>query len=330
MCNPETPRSAIPARFKAAAAAAVLSSLLVAPGHAVSATVTDGHGRTVEVADTGRVVSVGGSVTEILYALGLKDRIVAVDTTSIYPADALASKPNVGYLRALSPEGLLSMDPTLILAEGDAGPTEALEILETASVPFVSVPGGADAEGVADKIRFIAEVMGVPERGAEMADTVTADLEAVRRAIGEHGEPPRVLFVLSLANGRVLAAGEGTSAAAMIELAGAQNALSGFSGYKPVNEEAVIAAAPEVVVMMARGDHAANPETVFAHPALTRTPAAEHRRLVTMDGLYLLGFGPRIAHAVRDLSAQLYPELLLPGLDGRAWADEPPANTGQQ
>lgn len=334
MGRTNAPRTSLPAIFAATFAVPLAAAAFFGPltdiAGAAPVTITDAHGRAVEITDTGRVVSVGGSVTEILYALGLEDRIVAVDTTSVYPADALADKPNVGYLRALSPEGLLSTDPTLILAEDDAGPPEAVTILENASVPFVRVPGGTDATGVADKIRFIADVMGVSERGAEMADTIAADLAAVSDVIAQNDTRSKVLFILSLANGRVLAAGEGTSAAAIIEMAGAENALTGFSGYKQVNEEAIIEAAPEIVVMMARGDHAAGPDAVFAHPALTRTPAADHRRLVTMDGLYLLGFGPRIAHAVRDLSAMLYPDLPLPGLDNRPWAKASPSGTTQQ
>lgn len=300
--------------------AAALAVLALGTAATAAVEVTDADDRRIEIEDSSHVVSIGGSITEILYALGLSHRIAAVDSTSLYPPGVLSAKPVVGYMRALSAEGVLSTSPTLILAEEGSGPPETIDILEKASVPFVLVPSDPAPEGVTQKIRFVSEAMGVPDRGAALAAAVADDLDAVRRAVARTGTKARVMFILSLADGRVLAAGEGTSAAVMIELAGAENALRGFTGYKPVNNEAIIEAAPEVIVMMERGDHAASPQQVFAHPALAATPAAEWQRLVTMDGLYLLGFGPRIAHAVRDLAASIYPNLALPELAARDWA----------
>ena len=295
-------------------------ALAASPLAAGPVTVNDSNGRTVTISDSERVISAGGSVTEILYALGLADRIIAVDSTSRYPAGALEAKPDIGYLRALSAEGLLSVSPSLILAEADAGPPETVSILQKASVPFVSVPAAMDATGVADKIRFIANAMDVSERGENLASNVTADLATIAAAVSTATDRPRALFILSLSGGRILAAGADTSAAAMIELAGGTNALAGFSGYKPINDEAIIEAAPEIIIMMARGDHRAESAEVFSQPALARTPAAQSQRLVRMDGLYLLGFGPRIAHAVRDLATALHPGLDLPSLTERSWA----------
>jgi ABC-type Fe3+-hydroxamate transport system substrate-binding protein len=83
-----------------------------APGSAGGITVKDATGRPVAISDATRIVSVGGAVTEILYALGLEQRVIAVDTTSLYPPRALAEKPNVGYMRQLSPEGVLALGPS--------------------------------------------------------------------------------------------------------------------------------------------------------------------------------------------------------------------------
>ncbi|TCT10625.1 iron complex transport system substrate-binding protein [Tepidamorphus gemmatus] len=306
----------LPPTLAAAATVAIFAAAAV-PAGAVE--VVDADDRHVEIADSSHVVSVGGSVTEIIYALGLGHRVAAVDSTSLYPPGVLSEKPVVGYMRALSAEGVLSTSPTLILAEEGSGPPETIELLEKASVPFVLVPSEPGAEGALAKIRFVAEAMEVPERGDRLASLVAEDLETVRRAVQHVPRKARVMFILSLSDGRVLAAGDGTSAATMIELAGATNALTGFTGFKPVNNEAILEAAPDVIVMMARGDHAASPQEVFAHPALAATPAATMHRLVTMDGLYLLGFGPRIAHAVRDLAAAIYPSLELPDLEPRSW-----------
>lgn len=253
------------------------------------------------------VLALGGSVTEIVYLLGQGDRLVGRDTTSVYPAEARAL-PDVGYLRALSPEGVLSVGPGLIIAEADAGPPETVAALAAASVPLVLVPEALDAAGVAAKIRAVAGALGLPEEGAALADRVEAEITTVATAAAAEPVKRRAIFVLSVEGGRLLAAGEGTGAAAMLALAGAENALTGFHGYKPVSDEAVAAAAPEVVVMMARsGAHDIPAEELFALPALVASPAAAHGALIRLDGLYLLGFGPRTGQAVADLHRALYP-----------------------
>ncbi|MCR8546715.1 ABC transporter substrate-binding protein [Salipiger sp. P9] len=252
-------------------------------------------------------LSIGGSVTEIVYALGQEHRLLARDTTSTYPPEAEAL-PDVGYMRALSPEGVLSVGPDLILSEEGAGPPETLEVLEEAQIPFITVPGGLDAEGVAAKIRAVGAALGVPEKAEALAAEVTAEIAAASaRAQGAAGAPKRVLFVLSAQGGRLMGAGENTGAAAIIALAGGVNALEGVEGYKPLSDEAATAAAPDVILMMDReGDHAASAEELFSLPALAVTPAAETGALIKMDGLKLLGFGPRTGAAVAELSAMLY------------------------
>ncbi|SER16893.1 iron complex transport system substrate-binding protein [Faunimonas pinastri] len=281
--------------------------------------VRDAAGRQVTVDDLSRIVSVGGATTEILYALGLRDRIAAVDTTSLFPPQALKDKPNVGYMRQLSPEGVLSLRPSLILAEEGSGPAPTIAFLEKASVPFVLVPSEQDAAGVAKKIRFIADVAGESAKGETFAKTVEADLDRVEKAVAEVPSRARVLFVLSQRGGRVMAAGQGTAADAMLKLAGAENAIHGYDGYRQLSTEALLAAAPDAIVVMGNGGDGLNAESIKSDAALAATPAVRNDRIVVMDGLYLLGFGPRIAFAVRDLAAALYPDLALPELEARPW-----------
>jgi iron complex transport system substrate-binding protein len=301
------------------------------PALAESRRIVDAEGREVAVEDTSRVIALGGSVTEILYALGLQDRIAAIDTTSLYPPEALQKKPNVGYLRALSAEGVLSLSPSLILAEEDAGPPPVIAVLEKASVPFVRLPGEMTAEGVAGKVRLIGEVMGVPEQARELADALAADFDALDADLDAVETPARALFILSLSDGRILAAGEDTGADAILRLAGARNALTGFSRYKPVSAEAVLDAAPDAIVVMARHGEGEGPgiavADVLANPTLAATPAGKAKRVIAMNGLYMLGFGPRTAHAAHDLAAALYPDLDLPALAARPWND--PAAIGE-
>ncbi|MBV0892698.1 ABC transporter substrate-binding protein [Paracoccus sp. Z118] len=258
-----------------------------------------------------RVVSLGGAVTEIVAALGEGDRLVGRDTTSTVP-EPVRALPDLGYFRALSPEGVLSVRPDLILAEEGAGPPATVELLRSGGVTFVTVPDAFDAEGVAARIRTVGEALGAGDRADALAAAVTEQLAQVA-AEAETRPHPRVLFVLAADGGRILASGTGTAADAMIRLAGGVNAVDGFEGYKPLTSEALAGAAPEVILMMNRG--VADPESepdddkaiadLLAQPALAATPAGRGRRVVRMDGLYLLGFGPRTADAARDLSRAL-------------------------
>jgi len=253
-----------------------------------------------------RIVSLGGSVTEIVVALGAESRLVARDSTSSFP-DSIMALPDVGYLRALSPEGVLALGPDLIVAEADAGPVEAVDVLRAAGVPFVTMPDDPTPAGVTAKITAVADALGLPAEGAALAARVTADLAKVEAEAATVTAPKRVLFILSAQGGRIMAGGDGTSAEGIIRLAGGQNAATGFDGYKQMTDEAVLAAAPDVILMMNRdGDHAAANADLLALPSLATSPAAQNGAIIRMDGLLLLGFGPRTATAARDLNAALY------------------------
>nr|WP_186398930.1 ABC transporter substrate-binding protein [Stappia sp. P2PMeth1] len=252
-----------------------------------------------------RIVAIGGSVTEIVYALGEEARLVARDSTSGFPP-AAAELPDVGYMRALSPEGVLSVRPDAILMLEGSGPPEALAVLREAGVPYVSVPESFDRAGILGKIDRIGAAIGAGDKAAQLAEEVGAALDEAVAEAAARGREARILFILSMNGGRILASGTGTAANGMIELAGAQNAMGVFEGYKQINDEAVIAAAPDVILMISRGEnHTASADEVFGNAALAQTPAGQNKRLIQMDGLYLIGFGPRTGAAVRDLSAAL-------------------------
>lgn len=256
--------------------------------------------------DTSRLITLGGSVTEIAVALGVEGRLVARDTTSNFP-DSIQSLPDVGYIRALSPENILALDPALIVAEGDAGPPEAVEVLKAAGIPFVLVPEATDPQGIIAKITAVAEALGQPEKGAELAAKVQAGLDAATARAAAVAKPKSVLFILSLQGGRVMAGGEGTEAEGIIRLAGGINAATGFQGYKPMTDEAVLTAQPDVILMMDReGELSISDADVLAQPALSQTPAAGATAILRMDGMLLLGFGPRTPEAALALHDALY------------------------
>lgn len=262
--------------------------------------------------DARRIVSVGGTVTEILYALGVGDRIVAVDTTSTFPTEAV-NKPNVGYMRQLAAEGVLSQNPDLVLAEQGAGPADAIGILKASGVAMAIIPTPPDVAAIAPKILAVGAAVGRDEQAGVLAEKLTADLQVLEGEIAAlSGQKKRVLFALSLANGRVMAAGTGTAADAIIRLAGGINAAATVTGYKPLSDEAVIAAAPDVLLVMNNPTMHLSAEQAFAIPALKSSPAGTRDAFIAMDGLYLLGLGPRTPAAARELAAKLYPDAINP------------------
>jgi iron complex transport system substrate-binding protein len=256
-----------------------------------------------------RIVTVGGALTEIVYALGLEDRLVGIDTTSLYPSQALREKPNVGYMRQLSAEGVLGLNPELIIATEGSGPKETLAVLGEARVPIVTVPESYSEEGILERIRIVAHELGADERGACLSQAVRSDLAAMRKLRDKVGDRRRVMFVISLVNGRAMVAGRKTAAHEIIALSGGANAVDSYDGYKPLSEEAIIAARPDVILVMQRGRDSISSEAVFSNAAFALTPAAKDKAFIAMDGLYLLGFGPRTAAAARDLAVSLYPSL---------------------
>jgi iron complex transport system substrate-binding protein len=283
---------------------ALASAALAAP-----ITVHDARDRDVTIADPARIVSIGGAITEILYALGFEDRLAGVDATSLYPAAALRDKPNVGYMRQLSPEGVLGLNPSLVLAVQGSGPKETIDVLEAAKVPLVLVPETFSEQGLLDKIKLVGHAMGADKRAECLTAAVTNDLAQLRELRAKVTKPVRVMFVMSLLNGRAMAAGQKTAANEIIALAGGVNAIDNYDGYKIINDEAIVAAKPDVVLSIQRGKDSVEAEAVYVHPGFALTPAAANKAFVSMEGLYLLGFGPRTAAAARDLSVKLYPAL---------------------
>jgi iron complex transport system substrate-binding protein len=283
----------------ACAAAVGFSLVLAAPSCASAAETTGAFPKDAKVA------SIGGSLTEIVFALGEQGRLVARDSTSLYPADALRL-PDVGYMRQLSPEGVLSVNPAGILALQGSGPKEAVDVLKKAGIPYIEVPESFDHHGILEKIHVVGKALGVEDKANALADKVDARLKAAESQTASIAHRKRVLFVLSMQGGKILAAGSHTAADGIIKLAGAVNAVEGFSGYKQLSDEAVLTANPDVVLMMDRGDAPGSSDDPLANPAIAATPAGAKRALVRMDGGYLLGFGPRTAEAIHDLAVSIY------------------------
>ncbi|RWN50497.1 hemin ABC transporter substrate-binding protein [Mesorhizobium sp.] len=256
-------------------------------------------------ADPSKIAAIGGSITEIIFALGEQDRLVARDSTSRYPEAAL-KLPDVGYMRQLSPEGVLSVNPSGILALHGSGPKETVDVLKKTSIPFIEVPERYDHEGILEKIRIVGKALGADAKAAALAAEIDVKLKAAEKQTASIKDRKRVLFVLSMRGGKILASGGDTAADGIIRLSGGVNAIDGFSGYKQLSDEAVITARPDVILMMNNAGPGVSDDELFANPSIRSTPAGAARKVVRMDGGYLLGFGPRTADVIRDLAASLY------------------------
>ena len=257
-----------------------------------------------------RLVALGGDVTEIVFALGAGERLVAVDSTSDHPP-AAADLPDLGYFRRFAAEPIVALEPDLVLASAASGPPVVLKQLRAARVPVTIVPNDPGLDGLLAKIAAVGRALDRQAAADALAAEVEAEVARACERVATAEYRPRVLFVLNVGRGAPLAGGADTSAAAIIDLAGGRNAVGGFAGYKPLSQEAALAAAPDVVLVP---DHtleaAGGPAALLDRPELRHTPAASAGHVVAMDGLLLLGFGPRLGRAVDELARALHPDLV--------------------
>jgi len=252
-----------------------------------------------------RIVSIGGGVTEILFRLGAEAQLVGTDTTSLYPPAAQAT-PKVGYARTLSAEGVLALRPSLLIASAAAGPPVVIEQLRQAGVAMVRADPAHSIEALIANVRTIALAIGRPEAGERLVNELEDEWRRLQAAMRVPATPPRVLFVLSHVAGNVQVAGQDTAADALIRLAGAQNAMQGFRGFRPLAAEAVISAAPDLLLTTRQGIEALGSERqLLAQPGLALTPAGRAGRVLARDALFLLGGGPRLPQAVAELARHL-------------------------
>lgn len=261
-----------------------------------------------------RVIVVGGALAEIVYSLDAQANargvLVATDTTCTFPA-AAGALPKVGYQRALSAEGLLSLRPDLILASSEAGPPNVLSQVKQAGVEVVTFAERHDVDSVREKIGGIARTLDVHEAGKALQARFNEQWQVARQTISTspfatRAQPPRVLFVLNNTGNQAFVAGQRTAADAMLTYAGARNAMQGFNGYRPLSAEALVSAAPDIVLTTDEALSAiGGAEKLLASPGFGATPAGRAKRVESLDTLFMLGFGPRLPAAVVTLNQRL-------------------------
>ncbi|MBO6655816.1 MAG: ABC transporter substrate-binding protein [Pseudomonadales bacterium] len=260
-----------------------------------------------EAKDASRIAIAGGSITEVIYFLGEESRIIATDRTSNFPEEA-TKFPSVGYVRSLSAEGILSLKPSLVLGEDDMGPEEIVTQLAATSVDIRKLSEAHTTQGVLTKIRCIGSILGVESKAeARISEQLESDLNELQViAATQRSDKPRVALLLMFAEGSPIIAGHDTSGDGVLAMAGAANAFAAVEGWKPVSLEAMVKANPDHLIITARGFGAAGGlDGLKENPALRLTKAVTENHIHVIDGMALLGFGPRTLSTAVSISESL-------------------------
>ncbi|QIK84594.1 hemin ABC transporter substrate-binding protein [Sanguibacter sp. HDW7] len=275
------------------------------------ATVTSADGVQVTVTDTSRILAVDlyGTFAEIVFSLGLGDRVVGRDIATGF--EEAAHLPVVsGSSHALNVESILALDPTVVLTDTSIGPAEVFDQLRAAGVPVVFLDPDRSLGTIDDHVRQVAAALGVPEQGEVLVERTEADLAAVR-ASAPTGDALSVAFLyLRGTAGVYMLGGPGSGADALIEAVGATDAgtaLGLTSSFTPVTSEGMINAAPDVLLVMSAGlESVGGVDGLLAMPGIGQTPAASTRRVLDAPDTRLLSFGPSTARTVAALAEALY------------------------
>lgn len=255
-----------------------------------------------------RLITIGGALTEIVYQLEKEALLVGSDTTSYYPA-AAEQLPKVGYQRTLSAEGILSLNPDLIIYTDEAGPPAVLEQLKMTGVGLLKLKAGRSLADVIDNIKTMAETLDATARGQALIQELMAKKQGLDRAIAAADGAKKVMFILQHRGNTPLVAGKKTAADSIITLSGADNAVSDYEGYRPLTPEAAITQAPDIILITRQTlEHTGGKASLLKAPGLALTPAGIRGHVIAMDALLMIGFGPRIVDAALELHER-YSEL---------------------
>lgn len=246
-----------------------------------------------------RIVSLNGSVTEIIYAVGSQKELIGVDVTSTYPA-AAEKLTNLGHVRKLAIESLLALNPShVVLLEDEVSP-DLKSKLKQAKIELVTFKHPNSLEDAKSLVKEVATWLGKVDESKELVSKIDSDIKHLSKL----AKKPKVLFVYARGAGTLMVAGENTPLEKMIVLAGGENAGKGFTDFKPLTSESVIAANPDVILMFTSGAQSLGPDGIFNVPGVSATNAGKNKALIQMDGQLLSGFGPRAAEALIELNSE--------------------------
>ncbi|GAA0439870.1 ABC transporter substrate-binding protein [Actinoplanes capillaceus] len=274
-------------------------------------TVKSADGRDVTVRSADRILAVNlyGSLAEIVFSLGLGDRVIGRDTSTAFPSAAkLPLVTPQGH--DLSAEAVLALDPTVLIADDSIGPATVLRQIRDAGIPVVIVDDEQTLERIPDHIRAVAGALGVAEAGERLVTRVQGEIDAARASAPKDGTPPRIAFLYVRGTAGVfMIGGDGAGSDAMIEAIGAVDAgtAAGLAKFRPLTSEGLINAAPDVILVMTEGlKSVGGVDGLLELPGVAQTPAGINRRIVDMEDGILLNFGARTGKAVEALARAVY------------------------
>lgn len=249
-----------------------------------------------------RIVSLDGTVSEILCDLGLQAHLIGVDVTSTYP-ESLQKLPKVGHNRTISAEGVISLKPTLVLTSQNAGTKpEVIEQIKSAGIKVITFQQEYSVAGTRKLIQDVANTCQVGSRAKPLVKKLDSDLAQLKKA----PNTPKVLFIYARGTGTMMVSGRGTQVDKMIELAGGINATSSFENYKPLTAEALVTANPDVILLFDSGlESLGGVDGLAKVQGIAQTNAGKNGHIITMDGHLLTGFSPRLGKALQELAQKI-------------------------
>lgn len=272
-------------------------------------TVSSSDGKKVTVRAADRIVPLSGSLSEIVFTLGLGDRVVARDITATF--DQAKKLPVVTRNHEVSAESVLSLKPDLVLAETTTGSDEAMEQIRDAGIPVLVVDPAQGLEDVGPRIQTVADALGVPADGKRLTQRSEDRIAAVRKEIPAREEHPRVAFLYLRGSASVyLIGGRGSGATSLLEAAGAVDAgaEAGLEkDFTAITTEALAQAAPDAILVMTKGlESVGGVDGLVEIPGVAQTPAGMERRVVSIEDGVLLNYGPRTDQVLKSIVKQLY------------------------
>ena len=260
-----------------------------------------------EVTDTSRIVSLGGDMSELVYELGLGDSLVGIDVTTVGPPEAMGL-PSVGIGRFLAPEGVLAVSPTLVLADTDTAPSTALDQLRDAGVVVEVFETPSTFEEYFAKISDLAALLGAEAEGQQLIERLRKEIAEITAGVTDREQTPRALYLYTRGPGTLLLFGEGMTTHALIEGAGAVDVgtESGVTGFINVTPEALVAAAPDVIIVPSEGlADIGGIDGLLEIPGIAETPAGKNRAILDYPQGDFLTMGPRVPASLQLLIQDL-------------------------
>ncbi|MGC4174665.1 heme/hemin ABC transporter substrate-binding protein [Demequina sp.] len=290
-----------------------------APAQSLPVTVTS-HDRSgdqmVTVTDTSRIVAVdiAGSIGDTIWALGLSDLVVGRDVAASFPGSE--DVPVVtGNGHSISAEAVLALGPTIVITDGSVGPTSAIDQLRDVGVTVVYVDNVSSFDGAAQLARDVAHVLGVPDAGETVAQSLTEQVDQVRAQIAQiapaEGDKLRMVFLYLRGSASVYYLfGAESGADQLIAALGGVDAAAetGIKGTQPLTDEAMLAADPDVLLVMTDGIESVGGVDGLTEtwPAIALTTAGKNKRVVDMADTLILSFGPKSAAVLDGLARAIY------------------------